>query len=238
MATYTDPIEKSWVMDDYDDFKEGRSVGAEIENPNYPGKIVLECKLGTNKLGPGEKNWNPSFETEAPARPGNPRDWRFEEPSTGSTYEQESEEAYEGEDYVKLADEGEEGRKIHRVGRLNLHPEGAPDPYHLEIDADPEKTFTIRYHGRYENREKIRFRGPGVKMLVQEDEGQELLEFDPFTEGEEYPDYWARSDFRLPPSEGTPEERWVQSLKMEFGDNRGGFYWSELLHQRWAIDAE
>ena len=223
-------------MDDYDDFKEGRAVGAEIENPNYPGKIVLECKLSTNKLGPGEKNWNPGF-GDRHAIENRPNHWRFEEPSTGSTYEQESEEAYEGVDYVKLADEGEEGRKIKKVGRLILHPEEG-SPNQLEIDADPQKTFTIRYHGKYENPEEIRFRGPTVNMLVEEDEAEEWLKFDPFTEGDEYPDYWERSDYRLPPSEGTPENRWVQSLRMLFGDERGGYYWSELLHQRWAIDAE
>jgi hypothetical protein len=238
MATYTEPVEKSWVMDTYEEFAEGATEGAEIENPDYPGKIVLECLLGENLINTQERPWNPGFEVEDPLVRGKPRHWRFEEPSTGSTYVQESEEAYEGKDYVKLADEGEEGRKLRGVGRLILDPdEEGVGPNNLLIDADPQKTFTIRYHGKYENPEEIRFRGPGVKMLVQEDEAQELVEFDPFTEGDEYPDYWERSDYRLPPSEGTPENRWVQSLRMLFGDERGGFYWSELLHQRWAIDA-
>ena len=110
MATYTDPIEKSWAMDSYEDFVEGKPDGAEIENPNYPGKIILECKLGTNKLGPSEKNWNPGLEEESLTIPGTPKHWRFEFPSTGSTYVQgEPEEAYEGDDYVNLADEGETG---------------------------------------------------------------------------------------------------------------------------------
>ncbi len=162
MATYTDPVEKEWLLDNYEDFAEGTCDGAEISNPNYTGKVVLECLLGTNLLGPTEKNWNPGFEEEAPPpREGSPRHWRFEEPSTGSTYEQESEEAYEGEDYVKLADEGPQGRTMHKTGRLILHPEGGT-PDELEIDADPQKTFTIRYHGRYENPEEIRNRGPGV----------------------------------------------------------------------------
>jgi len=222
-------------MEDYDDFKEGRPDGTEIENPNYADKIVLECELGTNKLGPGEKNWNPGFEEKHPTEP-RPYNWRFELPSTGSTYEENSEEAYEGEDYVKLADEGPQSRVIHKVGRLILHPEGAPDPNHLEIDADPQKTFTIRYHGRYGNPEEIRNRGPAVNMDVKEDEVTETVKFDPFTEEEEYPDYWAGSDFRLPPSEGTPQERWVQSLKLNFGDTHKGRL-GELLHQRWSIDA-
>jgi hypothetical protein len=208
VATYTDPVAKSWAMDSYEDFAEGTTNGTELENPNYQGKIILECLLGVNKLGPTEKDWNPSFEDLQPGSdPPRPREWRFEFPSTGSTYEQNDPEgAYEGDDYVKLADEGPEGRKIKKVGRLILHPEEG-SPNQLEIDADPQKTFTIRYHGRYENPEEIRFRGPGVKMLVEEDEVQELVEFDPFTEGDEYPDYWERSDYRLPPSEGTPEGR-------------------------------
>jgi len=235
MATYTDPIEKLWLMDTYEEFAEGTTNGTELENPNYNDKIILECLLGTNLLGPTEKNWNPSFELEH-ASGTRPLHWRFEEPSTGSTYEQETEEAYEGEDYVKLADEGPQGQIIHKVGRLILHPEGAPDPNHLEIDADPQKTFTIRYHGRYENPEEIRNHGPGVNMDVKEDELTETVKFDPFTEEEEYPDYWAGSDFRLPPSEGTPQERWVQSLRLNFGDTHKGRL-GELLHQRWSIDA-
>jgi hypothetical protein len=235
MATYTDPVAKSWVMGNYEDFAEGTTNGTELESPNYQNKIILECLLGSNKLGPSGKDWNPGFEKESLTIPGTPEHWRFEEPSTRSTYEQESEEAYEGEDYVKLADEGEQGREIHKVGRLILHPEGG-NPDELEIDADPEKTFTIRYHGRYENPEEFGFRGPTVNMDVQEDEAKETVKFDPFTEEEEYPQYWARSDFRLPPSEGTPEDRWVQSLRLNFGDTRSGNL-GELLHQRWSIDA-
>jgi hypothetical protein len=236
MATYTDPIAKSWVMDTYEDFTEGTANGTEIENPNYQNKVVLECLLGTNLLGPTVKDWNPSFEVWQPGtEPPRPKDWQFEDPSTGSTYEQESEEAYEGDDFVKLADEGEQGRKIHKTGKLILHPEGG-NPDELDVDADPEKTFTIRYHGRYENPEEFGFRGPTVNMDVQEDEAKETVKFDPFTEEEEYPRYWARSDFRLPPSEGTPEDRWVQSLRLNFGDTRSGNL-GELLHQRWSIDA-
>jgi hypothetical protein len=152
MATYTEPVEKSWVMDTYEEFAEGATEGAEIENPDYPGKIVLECLLGENLINTQERPWNPGFEVEDPLVRGKPRHWRFEEPSTGSTYVQESEEAYEGKDYVKLADEGEEGRKLRGVGRLILDPdEEGVGPNNLLIDADPEKTFTIRYHGRYEN---------------------------------------------------------------------------------------
>jgi hypothetical protein len=234
MATYTTPIEKSWVMDSYVDFSEGTTNGTELENPDYNDKVVLECLLGTNLLGPTVKDWNPGFEFEH-ASGTRPLHWRFEEPSTGSTYVQNGEEPYEGDDYVKLADEGEPGRVIHEVGRLILHPEGG-DPDELEVEADPEKTFTIRYHGRYENPEEFGKRGPTVNMVVQEDEAKETVKFDPFTEGEEYPEYWARSDFRLPPSEGTPEDRWFQSLRLNFGDTRSGKL-GELLHQRWSIDA-
>ena len=155
MATYTDPVEKSWEMDSYDDFAYGTLNGAEIENPNYPGKIVLECLLGTNKLGPTEKDWNPGFEIPHPVDP-RPRDWQFEDPSTGSTYVQGAEEPFEGEDHVKLADERDEGRKRHKTGKLILDPdEEGIGPDNLEVDADPEKTFTIRYHGRYENPEEF-----------------------------------------------------------------------------------
>ena len=153
MATYTDPVAKEWKLDTKDDFAYGKWEGAEIENPNYPGKIVLECKLGTNKLGPTEKDWNPSFEFKH-AIEERPNHWRFEDPSTGSTYVQEAEEPFEGDDHVNLADEGPGGRTVHKVGRLILHPEGG-NPDELEVDADPEKTFTIRYHGRYENPEEI-----------------------------------------------------------------------------------
>jgi hypothetical protein len=203
MATYTEPVEKSWVMDTYEEFAEGATEGAEIENPDYTGKIVLECLLGENLINTQERPWNPGFEVEDPLVRGKPRHWRFEEPSTGSTYVQEAEEPFEGEDYVKLADEGEHGREIHKVGRLILDPEGG-NPDELDVDADLQKTFTIRYHGKYENPEEFGFRGPTVNMDVQEDEAKETVGFDPFTEGEEYPDWWARSDFRLPPSEGTP----------------------------------
>lgn len=158
MATYTDAIEKSWVIDTYEDFAEGTTNGTELENPNYTGKIVLECLLGTNLLGPTEKDWNPGFEVKH-AIEERPNHWRFEFPSTGSTYEQEAEEPFEGEDHVNLADEGEHGREIHKTGKLILHPEGG-DPDELEVDADPEKTFTIRYHGRYENPEQIKYRDP------------------------------------------------------------------------------
>jgi hypothetical protein len=149
VATYTDPVEKSWVMDSYEDFAEGTTKGTELENPNYQGKIILECLLGVNKPGPTEKDWNPSFETRHLTLP-RPMQWHFEDPSTGSTYEENGEEPYEGDDYIKLAAEGEEGRRIKKVGRLILHPENAT-PENLQIDADPEKTFTIRYHGCYEN---------------------------------------------------------------------------------------
>jgi len=215
MATYTDPIGKSWLMNTYEDFAAGTTNGTEIENPNYQNKVVLECLLGTNLLGPTVKDWNPGFEVwQLGTEPPRPKDWRFEFPTTGSTYEQETEEAYEGDDYVKLADEGEEGRAMHKTGRLILDPdEEGVTPDNLQIEADPQKTFTIRYHGRYENPEEIRNRGPAVNMDVKEDEVTETVKFDPFTEEEEYPDWWARSDFRLPPSEGTPEERWVQSLR-------------------------
>ncbi len=145
MATYTDPIEKSWLMDTSEDFAEGTTNGTEFENPNFPGKIVLECKLGTNKLGPTEKNWNPGLEEESITIPGTPKHWRFEDPSTGSTYEENAEEPFEGNDHVNLADEGEPGRVIHKTGKLILHPEGG-DPDELDVDADPEKTFTVRYH--------------------------------------------------------------------------------------------
>ena len=110
MATYTGPVEKSWEMSTYEDFAEGTTNGTEIENPNYSGKIVLECLLGTNLLGPTEKDWNPGFEVKH-AIEERPNHWRFEFPSTGSTYVQgQPVEAYEGNDYVKLADEGPQGR--------------------------------------------------------------------------------------------------------------------------------
>ncbi len=237
MATYTDPIEKSWAMDSYEDFVEGKPDGAEIENPNYPGKIILECKLGTNKLGPSEKNWNPGLEEESLTIPGTPKHWRFEEPSTGSTYVQEAEEPFEGDDHVKLADEGPQGRIANEKGRLVLDPdEPGIGPGTLAIDADPEKTFTIRYHGRYDNPEKFGDRGPKVNITVDEDETETDLDFEPFTEGGEYPIGWARSDYRIVPSEGTPENRKLQRLNMNFGDNHGGKL-GELLHQRWSIDA-
>ncbi|MEE9457188.1 MAG: hypothetical protein V3W11_08560 [bacterium] len=120
MATYTDPIAKEWKLDTYEDFAGGTTNGTELENPNYTGKVILECKLGTNKLGPTEKDWNPSFEDKHPTEP-RPEHWSFEFPSTGSTYVQgEPEEAYEGDDFVKIADESEQGREIHKTGKLIL----------------------------------------------------------------------------------------------------------------------
>jgi hypothetical protein len=229
MATYTDPVEKEWVMDGYDDFNEGRPVGAEIENPNYSDKIVLECKLGTNKLGPTEKNWNPGFEEKHPTE-ARPYNWRFEEPSTGSTYEENAEEAYEGDDYVKLADEGEEGGKIHNVGRLILHPESG-NPNYLDFDLDPQKMYTVRYHGRYQNPEQIKYRGPVVRMDYEDDETRYDVRYEPFGEEDEYPGYWARSDYRLVGGEAATRK--IQMMKMNFGNEVRN---QTLPHQRWYID--
>ncbi len=149
MATYTSPESKSWTLDDEAGFAEGTWDGTEVENPNYTNKVVLECKLGTNQLGPSVKDWNPGFEEEHPSGT-RPMNWRFEDPSTGSTCVQgEPEEAYEGDDFVKIADESE---VLWGRGKLILDPEGVSEN-NLQVDVDPQKTYTIRYHGRYENPE-------------------------------------------------------------------------------------
>jgi hypothetical protein len=185
MVTYTDPVQKQWVMDSAEDFREGTIDGVELDNPNYAGKVVLECLLGNNILDTQERPWNPSFEEKGlPPNEHLPLHWSFEFPSTGSYYQQEDPEgAFHGSAYVVIRDESNEANQR---GRLVLDPEGVPDPEHLNISVDPQKTYTVRYHGRYIKQGPGEDRGPVGRVGIKDDTAEtEILEFEPFvtTEG-------------------------------------------------------
>jgi hypothetical protein len=179
MVTYTDPIQKQWVMDSAVDFKGGTIDGVELDNPNYSGKIVLECLLGTNLLGPTEEDWNPSFEDPSFTEPWRPNHWRFETIPTGSFYQQEDPEgAFHGSAYVVIRDESNEPNQR---GRLVLDPDGVPDPEHLNISVNPQKTYTVRYHGKYIKQGPGEDRGPVGRVGIKDDTAEtEILEFEPF----------------------------------------------------------
>jgi len=230
MASYTDPVEKQWVMGDYEAFKEGTIDGVELNNPNFADKIVTECHLGENLLGASEKDWNPSFEVENLLEPWRPNHWRFEANPAGSYYQKDDPEgAYDGADYVVIRDESNEPDER---GSLRLWPEGSANPNNLNVDVDPQKTYTVRYHGKYIKQGPGEDRGPVGRVGVKDDTAEtEVLEFEPFVATEGAADVWQEEDYRITPSEA--QERKVMLLKLFFGGTAVRKSFPELS---WAID--
>ena len=135
MATYSDPVAKTWTLNDAAGFGKGALKGTELENPNFTDKIVLECALGENLLKNTERDWNPSFEDLEPgSTPEAPKDWWVIDAVTGSEYIQNDPEgAFDGVDYVRIRNLDPLGGE-HQCGQLALAPNNLPQTLNLAID--------------------------------------------------------------------------------------------------------
>ena len=144
MVTYSNPVNKTWLLDDAAGFKNGSFNGTEFENPNFADKIVLACDVGGNILLNPDPDWNPSFERKDLLE-NRPEFWvlDFVWGSAGSEYIQNAPDAYDGTAYVRLKNEN-----LHK-GLLGLQP--GQSPYAVNLIIDQAKFYTVRYHGRYHN---------------------------------------------------------------------------------------
>jgi hypothetical protein len=188
--------------------------------------------LGENEIDKEGLRWNPGFEEREPGiEPPKPRHWSFEDPYTGSTYEQEAEEPCEGVDYVKLADEPPGGEGAWAIGKIILDPENV-NPKQLGLEVDPDKYYTIRVHGRHENPEQIKYKGLGGMLWYEDDDVKTEADLTVLDADPEAPPAWERSDHRIPA--GVATVRKIQRLLFKFG---AASTRATLPHQRWCVDA-
>ena len=225
MVTYSNPVAKSWTLNNYAGYSKGDKKGVEIENPGFADKIVLECALGENLLQNTERDWNPSLETENPLQPGTPYRWWLW--GAGSEYIQNDPEgAYDGQAYARLRDTQAAGE----YGHLHLAPEINTDTFSLPVT--PSKSYTIRYHGRYVNAEQRTPMAP-YAWLVYNDDGVDHTEYPIplFAGADVLPPNWVRTDYRLGPDAGVTN-RTLRILRLFFGSSVGNAF----PGQHWDID--
>jgi len=229
MATYSDPVSKTWTLNDAAGFTLGNAKGTEFKNPDFADKIVLECVLGENLLKNAERDWNPSFEDFDPGDPSKPDDWSVISAATGSEYIQSDPKgAFDGEDYVRI-------RNLDPLsgdcGQLALAPND--QPFTLNLEMNPAKTFTIRYHGRYVNTEQRREAAPYYICRFLYDDIN-LVQDPPVTlfgEADVLPDHWSRTDCRFPACANT--SRKLMMLWLYFGQKDVG---PPYTGQHWDLD--
>jgi len=227
MVTYSNPVAKVWVLNDYAGFSKGNIKGTEIANPGFADKIVLECTLGENLLQNGERDWNPSFEAEDPLQTGKPDKWSVISAATGSKYIQgDPEGAFDGVDYVRI-------RNLNPLsgdcGQLVLAPNN--QPFTLDLPIDPTKAFTVRYHGRYVNTQPYGDNTAAVLMVVDEDGETKPKNFNLFGDAGDLPRTWARTDYRLESSSATTRK--LMMLWLYFGQRGVG---PAYVGQYWDLD--